>query len=160
MPIPTIIAVKIDRTGLPAMKKREINNVQKEAFKAMGEYWVRHIMPRHFADGAEARYNFAPRSKDHMRRKWFHHQTKRPLVYSGQFESEVNNQFNQRIQATSKRVTIRLTHHKVHEKVRRDLAKLDTSGNELKQLMSVFRNKIVELTKMSKARVTTRIRRR
>lgn len=160
MPVAPILTISIERTGLPAIKKRDLNNMHKEAFRAMGEYWAEHMMPRHFEDGAEARYSFSPRSKNHMRRKWHHYRKRRPLVYSGQFMDEVTNKANQIIQPTFRRVTVRLRHHTVHEKARQDLARLDRAGNELRKLMSVFRNKMAELMNTSKARIMVKVRRR
>jgi hypothetical protein len=160
--LPPILTAEIELEGLPAMRKRDVNNALKAAWISVGKHWVTHMMPRHFDTGAEQRYGYPPRSQDHLRRKRRHHASNvgRPLVYSGQFMDEVTNPARQSIRATHKSVTIGMRHHTVHEKVRKDLLRFDSAGTELKKLMSLLAAGWARRLKLSRKRIKIRIRRR
>lgn len=74
----------------PEAIARVTPRAMKAAWKRVGVYWHRKMMPRHFDAGAGNVYKYQPRSNDYMRRKqrrWGH---RRPLWWTGAMKQKVS----------------------------------------------------------------------
>jgi len=140
--MPVLFTTEINLEGWPAMKKSDFNKAKKAAYFKVGKVWLRKFLPRHFRTGAKRRYGYPERSADHMRRKLALKGHRRPLVYKGDLELQVQSPSNQRVAATSKGVSVRLSHHQVHRQVREDLIKLDVAGEEQRHLEKVYQEEL------------------
>jgi hypothetical protein len=104
---------------------RALSRAKKASFQAMGEAWVREMLPLRFQPGNTSRYTFAPRSDKYVRRKRLLarvvedgiHVTPRrrravlfggevPLVFHGDLAKDVTT--HHEIKAYPTRCTIRL----------------------------------------------------
>ena len=74
------------RGAIPSvMKKREFNNtVLKPAWEAVGAYWHRHMLPKHFTEQGAREYHYAKRTRNYQKRKRREKGHNLPLVWSGE----------------------------------------------------------------------------
>ena len=70
--------------GTANLRPRQWNNVLKDAWRAMGEYWLRWYLPKHFTKAGAVEYGYLPREPNYNRQKHY----KPPLVNSGELRSE------------------------------------------------------------------------
>ena len=102
-----IIQQTITTSGM-GLKARDWRQVLISAWEAVGKYWHDVIMPKHFTVAGGHEYRYAKRTKEYMERKGMvkHHQ--RPLVWSGDTESEARTLLDVRAKAMEARVVLHL----------------------------------------------------
>ncbi len=63
------IVGEIKLAGIPALSKRAHGRVMRAGWAAIGAYWHKEYLPKHFEAGAFQRYGYQPRSNKWRRRK-------------------------------------------------------------------------------------------
>ncbi len=95
--------------------KRAFERILKAVNDAMGEYWHKNILPRHFKKGAQDRYGYQERTESYLKRKArrFGRSTEQwesmrdfPLAFSGNLRRRITR-FKQ-VRAFPTRFTVRM----------------------------------------------------
>lgn len=123
------LRLKIQRMGLPEIKKRLLNQFIRDGLRLAAEWWITECLPKHFAPGAAQRYQFAARSALFQRiknratrvRPWQGRtrgdwvpirEPKRPWVWSGDtmdlLLGRPVSEFNVKPVATTKKQTVKI----------------------------------------------------
>lgn len=80
------------------LSQREFNEIKRQAYRAVGEYWHAHFLPQHFTTAGARKYGYTPRQgeqggqspkqfwRSYTGRKLRYLGHKRPLVKSGESE--------------------------------------------------------------------------
>lgn len=63
------VKASITIDGIAALKPKQIRDCARVALKAVGDRWIKNMLPRHFLQSATARYGYAPRDPVYRRRK-------------------------------------------------------------------------------------------
>jgi hypothetical protein len=93
--------ILIHRRGpVPSLMARELNNINREAARLMGEYWHSRFFPKHFTHRGATEYGYAPRNQHYLARKLKKYGHTYPLVYTGDSRQRAGHP---RIVATAKR---------------------------------------------------------
>ena len=104
-----IRTITITEIGLPEaiFKGRNAfgDKVVKPVLKQLVRYWHKFFLPRHFAEGAQARYHYRRRSEQYKRRKRILAgalgRAAAPLVFTGRLKREVSRTI--KVKGTGKR---------------------------------------------------------
>lgn len=75
--------------GGPGVSAREIGNQVRVEMREVGAKWHRDMLPRHFAYGADKRYNYQPRHVGTIRQKLRRRGHNLPLVDSGDMATQL-----------------------------------------------------------------------
>ena len=62
------LRAKITYTPEPKRQSRIFRDVTKEAMHAGGEFWFDHLLPIHFTPAGRDRYDYRPRTEEHVAR--------------------------------------------------------------------------------------------
>lgn len=93
--------VLIHRRGpTPDLMVRELNNINREAARLMGEYWHVKFFPKHFTHRGATEYGYAKRNTHYERRKYKKFGHTYPLTFTGASKARASSP---RIVATAKR---------------------------------------------------------
>lgn len=93
--------VLIHRRGpTPDLLVRELNNINREAARLMGEYWHQRFFPKHFTHRGATEYGYAKRNVHYERRKYKKFGHTYPLTFTGDSKARASHP---RIKATAKR---------------------------------------------------------
>lgn len=166
-----VLDYKLD--GIAKLKQRDVNAIVRDSLKAMGEYWIDTMLPKHFTKAGAREYRYAPRKGEpgsgkafkgsYTQRKLKMHKHARPLVWSGQTEQTAKTQSHAKGTATktSAKCTITivaptLNYRSANSKVdMRDEIKR-VSPRELQKLSRMLVDTIEnKLTAAGQGRVTT-----
>lgn len=111
-----ILEIDLKVKGWTALSRREMNSIVKEAYFLTGRRWRHRFLPLHFGDQASRRYGYhrragqkfagKPRPGSYSARKQQFLGHQRPLEFSGDGKRRAMRE--EKIAATSKRVTVRL----------------------------------------------------
>lgn len=127
--------VRIISVGMPQdfLKKKKLKPLVKQTLKEMMERWHEKMLPRHFKEGAAAKYKYQMRTLKWRIRKTqeacrgIHPEARLPLVYSGELRRQVLGSV--RITYSAKRATGYLTGPAY---MKQQTAKHPNIGEELK----------------------------
>lgn len=115
------------------LSKRSWNLALKSAFKKLGRWWHKNILPRHFEPGAENIYNYAKRTTDYLKKK-----RKRgiiaPLTFKGWTRKSVNYGWSVRGFPSRAKVTLPSTPKYVSMKRDTRYSKSPQLGEEMQRL--------------------------
>lgn len=78
-----MIAFKVTLTGWPAMKKRDLNQIMKEAWQKAGILYHRKMLPKRFTEEGGRELHYRGRTPKYMRRKKALKGHRLPFVWSG-----------------------------------------------------------------------------
>lgn len=92
--------VIVKRGPTPKLAARELNNVNRETVRLMGEYWHQKYFPKHFTHAGATEYGYQERNAHYEMRKLKKYGHTYPLVFSGQGRQDASHP---RIVATAKR---------------------------------------------------------
>lgn len=90
----------------PEMLMKQFRPLLKEGLKAVGLFWHRTFLPKHFKPGAGRSYRYKPRTRAHVRRKLRLFGHRRPLEFTGKSKRMALREA--RVGGTSKRVKVKL----------------------------------------------------
>lgn len=140
MMVAPIILQQVRVTGVLAMNKADRNRCVKKALTAVGVWWLKARLKKHFTWSGAQEYGYAPRTRKHaLRKKQMAGKlgtSPRPLVYRGTLERQVKNPANQSLVVTKKGVTIKLRHDQRRRSVHEELTRV--TDDEAKTAAGVY----------------------
>lgn len=97
--------ITLREKGVPRQLAKKMNTqIIKGTMEEVGRYWHRHIFPRHFEPGADARYGYRPRARAWKERKRRITGEDIDLVYKGAMRDAMTH--FRRITGTAKRYRV------------------------------------------------------
>lgn len=103
----SLMLIKINEDGpTPRNMRKQLGEVRRTTWDAMGSHWHRNIRPKHFTVAGAREYGYRERTKGYMKMKQRKYGHQLPLVMTGQ--SRRATQIG-RITATKDRVRVTMT---------------------------------------------------
>ena len=140
-------------------KLRTVTKEMKGVLKQVVEYWHKELLPQHFKEGAARKYNYQPRSRNHIKRKRKKFGHAIPLVFSGHMSQSVMRP--PRMTGNKKKATANLKGPRYLFQFRKDFVQPDKAAEIIavsrrdEQRMDNFMNKI--MIKMLRANKPTKV---
>ena len=138
-----MIALTVKVSGKPpALSAAEWREALKVGWRAVGQFWHRKILGKHFTEAGAREYRYQPRTPEYLRKKERLFGHRRPLVFSGRLMAEVMQ--TEDVRYTSKGVGIVL-HGPSYTTIRWAARGQPRKSEELRKISAGDRKRIIEV---------------